>query len=59
MVPVVHEVTQTPAVQTCPAAQVRAQAPQFKRSVVRSRQVPEQLVRPVAHDTVQALREHT
>jgi hypothetical protein len=40
--PAPHDVVHAPAEQTCPAMQARPHMPQWVRSLVRSRQVPEQ-----------------
>jgi hypothetical protein len=48
-----------PAEQSCPLAHARPQAPQFARSVSRSRQTPVQLVRPAPQETWQVPAEHT
>ena len=44
--PVPHEAVHAPPEHTCPAAQARPHAPQFARSVARSRHAPEQSVWP-------------
>jgi hypothetical protein len=48
-----------PLEQTRPAAHAVPQAPQWFRSVSRSRQTPEHAVVPAPHETRQLLDEHT
>ena len=50
---------QSPLLHTSPGAQAAPQAPQFKLSVLRSRQTPLQSVSPPPHETVQMPRLHT
>ena len=44
---------------TWPAAQAVPHAPQWARSLARSRHEPPQLASPAAHDTTHAPAEHT
>jgi hypothetical protein len=57
--PAAQERAQTPEEQTLPEGQVRPQAPQLALSLARSRQVPEQLVKPAVQLTVQVPPEQT
>ncbi len=57
--PAEHDTAHRPAAQTCPLGQAIPHAPQWRRSLLRSWQAPEQLVKPVAQVTEHAPREHT
>ena len=59
MVPDTQETVHVPAEHTWPDGQARPQEPQLERSLVRSRQTPEQLVVPDPQETVHVPAEHT